>query len=551
VSNRKKDLQIENINLRRFFTKLKKDIVPHLGRENLSEEKQAALGLSALFLTSYAGMPIPDAKTFVVDDGEDFGVDGIYFNGVTQTLFILQSKFRLNQQKTITQGEMLKFKNGVERLLQGKVDGANERFIAAYDKISTALNDINTRIKLCVACTSTKDLEKNVSEIITSYCERENSIDQIFSFHYLKFDQLYQMARFFSSENETNIDILLHSFGSLLEPYKAFFGCVDGSAVASWVKRHGASLFEQNVRFTLQNTDVNEGIFETIQNEPEKFWYFNNGITAIASEAQPVPSDVNPRTIKTKSLSIVNGAQTAGMLARAAEEDIDISKVKVQFRVISLAGAGPGLDEEVTRANNTQNELNPLDFVSLDPRQDLLRNELAGLGYDYIFKRGYESSNDQPKIEVKDAAVALACAADDLAISVQAKRYVSGLWSNIKNPPYTTIFHENLTGQRLLATWKAYKFCEGAIKQVRQEMDREEALVLTHGDKFISHCMFKIIKSKNIDINDQDNVTEISLKIAKALPKIFKDINTSYPATAFKNQKTQDILKDKLLLLFP
>lgn len=97
----------------------------------------------------------------------------------------------------------------------------------------------------------------------------------------------------------------------------------------------------------------------------------------------------------------MNGAQTAGMLAQAAEAGIDLSDVCVPFRVISLIGTAPGFDEEVTRANNTQNELNSLDFVSLDPRQELLENELLALGYQYIFKRGSEIQAGLQTIEIK------------------------------------------------------------------------------------------------------------------------------------------------------
>jgi len=540
-------MKFDNINLRRFFAKIQKDIAPHLARGELTEEKQAALGLTALFLAAHAGMPIDEAHKFVVDEGEDFGIDGIFFNSVTQVLFIVQSKFRTNQNKTISQGEILKFKNGIEKLLQGKIHGANEKFIEAYNSIVHALDDINTKIHICVVCTSTKDLEDNVSEILETFCLDQNEVDAIFQYSYTKFDQLYQMARFFSPESDTDPEISLYSYGSVTSPYKAYFGYVEGNAVASWVGKFGNSLFEQNVRFTLQNTDVNESIYETIEKDPQKFWYFNNGITAIASEAQPVPSDTDPKKVKTKSLSIVNGAQTAGMLARAAQEGLDLSDVRVQFRVISLRGAAPGLDEDVTRANNTQNELNPLDFVSLDPKQELLKSELARLGFEYIYKRGSESSSTLPKIEVKDAAVALACAAQDISISVQAKRYVSGLWSNIKSPPYTTIFHEQLTGRELLDTWRAYGWCEQAIRQIRGGMDREAALILTHGDRFIAHCVFTRIRRENLSLEDETVVTEIAGQVAAQLPTVFRKQVTSYPATAFKNQKTQEMLKDALL----
>lgn len=542
-------MKIEDLNLRRFFVKLQKDLVPHLGQFDLTEEKQAAQGLTALFLASDAGMIVEDAKKFVVDEGEDLGIDGLFYNPATQTLHIVQSKFRLNQNKSLDQGEALKFKRGIEKILQGNVENANEKFIRAYDAIEPALSDINTRIKICICSTSKRELEPNVRSIFEDFCSRQNEVDEAFSFHYAKFDRLFQLAKFFTPESDTDIAIPIYSFGSLKDPHRAYFGYVSGVEIADWVNRFGNSLFEQNVRFTLANSDVNDSIFYTLKNFPTNFWYFNNGITAIASDATAAPTEKEPRIVNAKAVSIVNGAQTAGMLAKAASEGIDLSKVRVQFRVMSLSGAKPGFDEEVTRANNTQNELNALDFVSLDPQQDLLKTELANLGYDYIFKRGSDTGTSLTKIEVKDAAIALACATDDIAVSVQAKCYVSGLWNNIKTPPYTVIFHQGLTGSDLVEKWRAFQYCDSKLREKRNDLDRKNSAILTHGDRFVAHCTFMLAKAQGTNLSDESSVKKLVDAVADALLETFNSVSTSYPATAFKNQKTQEELKDAVLSL--
>jgi len=540
-------MHFEDLNLRRFFIKIQKDVVPLIKADHETEEQQATKGLTALFLAAKAGTPPDEAVDYVVDGSNDFGIDGLYFNSATQTLYIVQTKFRSNQDKTLPLGEALKFQNGIDRLLRGDLDGASQKLKHAYKLVEPGLTDINSRISICIATTSKKSLEPNVEQAFLDFCHRKNDIDTTFSFYYSPFDQCFQMAKFFSPEKTKDIDIHIHSFGRLKQPYKAFFGFVSGEAVAEWVRFHGNSLFEQNVRFTLQNTDVNENIFDTIKQAPSKFWYFNNGITAIASDVNVSAQDTDPKYLRATSMSIVNGAQTAGMLARAVDEGVPVEAVKVQFRVISLAGAEPGFDEAVTRANNTQNELNALDFVSLDPRQDILRTELAGLGFNYVFKRGEDVISDLPKIEVKDVAVALACAADDIAISVQAKRYVSGLWSSIKAPPYTIIFHDGLKGEDVVKIWKAYTVCENQVKLSKQGLLRENALILTHGDRFIAHCTFQFCKKKSIPLSDDDAVAAVAEEAAARLPSIFAERTSAYPATAFKNQKTQEELRDALL----
>ena len=141
----------------------------------------------------------------------------------------------------------------------------------------------------------------------------------------------------------------------------------------------------------------------------------------------------------------------------------------------------------------------------------------------------------------------MACAADDISISVQAKRYVSSLWSNIKSHPYTTLFPEDLRGEDVLKIWRLYKICEDEVRTVRQGFDKEKALILTHGDRFIAHCTFQFMKNSGTLFDDVQFAASIADEVALGLPQIFVKKTSSYPATAFKNQKIQEELKNAVL----
>lgn len=541
--------QTTNLNLRRFLTKINTEILPHLDTGGQPPDKKWTLGLTGLYLSSEAGMPLEHAGKYVVDGGEDFGIDGMYFNAATQTLYLIQTKFRNNQNKSIAQADVLKFINGIDRIIHFDISKANKKIKNAYRDISHALEDINTRIKLCIVTTSSVDVAPNCSTLLDEFCNKQNEYDTVFSWEYVKFDRVFQMAKFFSYTKGTNVEIKLHEISSIKTPYNAYFGYVSGSDVASWVKQHGASLFEQNVRFTLQNSDVNEGILSSIRETPNSFWYLNNGITAIAGKVKVTPGDTNPRKIVSENMNIVNGAQTAGMLARASEENVDLSEIKVNFRIISLENTPPGFDEEITRANNTQNELNALDFVSLDPMQDLIRTDLASKGFNYVFKRGADVDENLTTIEVKDAAVALACSNSDISISVQAKRYVSGLWNNIKAEPYTKIFHKDITGDEIISKWKIYILCNSAIKAIKNSASKDDTLIFSHGDKFICYCVFKYLRENEIRLSDEDRILEVVNRIAKALPDVYRATpNLGYPATTFKNTKSQAEIESNLFV---
>lgn len=544
---KRQQMETPDLNLRRFTTKLNTEIVSFLDNKGKDETALLSMGVAALFLSTEAGMPLRQSNVGIVDGGDDLGIDGIWLDGRTDVLHIVSAKFRTNQKKSFDQGDVLKFQRGVEKIINNDLSDAGQKLQLAHKRIEGALSDINTKIRLSLLSTGKANLQPNCKKIIEDYCKKKNDIDEVFEFNFIRFEELYRMARLFSQESTTDVSITVASLGFMNKPFQSYFGHVSGSDVASWVKRYGTALFSQNVRFTLLKSEVNDQIIETIKKCPHLFWYFNNGITAISAEAKKAPVGGEAAIVHCKNLSIVNGAQTAGMLARAADEGADLSDVRVAFRVISLVGSEPGFDEEVTRANNTQNELNALDFVSLDVRQELLQNEILALGYQYIFKRGADLEADVGYIEVKEAAVALACACEDLSIAVQAKRYVSGLWRNIKTRPYTDVFREDLRGADVVAAVLTMRKIENVLKNVRQNAEKSDALIFTHGDKFIAHLVFRVAQRENFNLPNDMSEKEIET-ICKQVKAVFnKKHSGGFPSTVFKNVGAQESMRNILL----
>jgi AIPR protein len=83
----------------------------------------------------------------------------------------------------------------------------------------------------------------------------------------------------------------------------------------------------------------------------------------------------------------------------------------VQIRFIAVGnGQQASLGDEITKATNTQNRINPKDFVSLDPEQSRLRTEMMIEGIFYNYKSGDGTIRDQRTTDIEEATVALACA---------------------------------------------------------------------------------------------------------------------------------------------
>lgn len=518
---------------RRFTSKIEADFGDLFPQQNISDDVRRARCFTSLVLTTKSGAPYSDLQKFVVDGSGDLGLDGIYYNKATRVLYFVQTKLRTNA-RGFTEEEANKLIRGVKKLLAGDLKGANQKIIDLNSEIQMALDDINTRVQLLIACSSEAKLGDSVRDIMREFCEEVNDFDEVFSYKYLGLKEVYSPARLFNRNASVTATIVFDAFCRIKKPQDCLLGIISGEQVAEMVEIHGDRIFDQNVRLTLQSSEVNEGILDTSKDKPESFFYFNNGLTAICSNFRAPPNATESKSFEASELSIVNGAQTAGMLARAKFEKTDLSKLKIPFRLISLAEAPAGFDESVTRANNSQNSLSSLDFVSLDPRQELIRNDLITRGYNYNVKRGGVRNQDLETIEVRDAAVALACKRS-VNLTAQAKRYVSGLWQDTESSAYQEIFPENTGGDEVLAAWKLYNACQKEISKHRAD-NPDSATVVTHAEKFIAHVAFRLeskpgMKSEN---------AQIAKKSVEQVVRAYEERKLSNPAYDFRNVKLLD-----------
>jgi hypothetical protein len=152
--------------------------------------------------------------------------------------------------------------------------------------------------------------------------------------------------------------------------YQGYLLVLSGGQLASIYGRLGARLLEQNVRVFLQaRGKVNKGIRNTIENDPEMFFAYNNGITATAEEVF-ARSGSGPLMITGfRNLQIVNGGQTtASIYAASRKKDIDLTKVFVQMKVSVIpAGRTEEVVPRISEYANSQNKVNAADFFANHP----------------------------------------------------------------------------------------------------------------------------------------------------------------------------------------
>ncbi len=152
--------------------------------------------------------------------------------------------------------------------------------------------------------------------------------------------------------------------------YESYLLVISGQQLASIYGSWGPRLLEQNVRVFLQaRGNVNKGIKNTIENDPEMFFAYNNGITATAEEV--IGHNEGGRLIVTglRNLQIVNGGQTtASIYAASQRKQIDLSRVFVQMKLSVIPRERAEIVvPKISEYANSQNKVNAADFFANHP----------------------------------------------------------------------------------------------------------------------------------------------------------------------------------------
>lgn len=160
---------------------------------------------------------------------------------------------------------------------------------------------------------------------------------------------------------------------SKTEDYEGYLCVIQGDALAKLYDRYGSRLLEGNVRsFLSTSVKINKGIQATIRAEPDRFFVFNNGISATATSADIRETADGPKLLSARYLQIVNGGQTTASLHVAKRKDnADLSAIHVPMKLsVVLAKEAEKLDEmiqNIAKYSNSQTKVSDADFFSNHP----------------------------------------------------------------------------------------------------------------------------------------------------------------------------------------
>ncbi|MFK4494375.1 AIPR family protein [Dermacoccus sp. GAS27A] len=347
-------------------------------------------------------------------------------------------------------------------------------------------------------------------------------------------------------------------------PFNGYYGWVTGATLADLFNDHGERLFSKNLRSGLGGTEINADIAETALRDPEKFWYYNNGVTFVSNGvARTLRGGAAAENVALtiSNGSIVNGAQTTstlgGLLSVEGGADA-LSRLKCLVRVLEIPDDEAEFAVNVTRFNNSQNGIGAKDFVSLDPFQQELRRGLdRDFAVSYVIRSGEDYAEASvPTISLQDATVALVSCGVSVDNAVRAKDKISSLWRDTRTEPYISIFDQaRVTPLALYKAVEATRYVESFLLsrvQSREDAvpstaDRERAIAI-HGNRLFTYY---VLTGTNIWREEQSlaqfmekvKAFELSGPFVDFVETVFDRYGTSYKAPLFKNRtKCSDII---------
>ena len=125
-----------------------------------------------------------------------------------------------------------------------------------------------------------------------------------------------------------------------------------------------------------------------------------------------------------------------------------------------------------------------------------------------------------------------------------------GLYVDITTTPYKSLFNPSTSSRRL---WSLVQLSRRIDKTIKTKADASPTQrgIVVHGNRFISHCMFRQIgKTSDLaasDIIKDEIVEDAVLHVLSGVGKIIdKDYADAYLAPLFKNVKKCSDIRSKL-----
>ena len=471
--------------------------LPELSSRNTPEQQERnflSRSLAAYAIYKLSGCSLDEAVASVVDGGGDGGIDALYFSPATQILWVVQAKYIANGRGEPELKDVNTFHTGLDFLLNGNFQAfsQNEVWQALIPKLEHIFDrTVQVRPVLVYSGINLVSEDRRiVFENLKSKFNSEDEEDNYVEFQVCNLTTIYDwLVGASSAPGISQVKLTILNPGCVGKPYKTIFGVVPIQDLATLYSQYDKALVEANVRYYKGRTEVNEQILKSIQEEPEHFFYLNNGLTAYCEKLKINHLDrlnYKRKRITAYGFSIVNGAQTLGSISdffKGFPGTLRDGNVFVKIISLEKCVENRKFAERITRSTNFQNQIGSRDFVALDEQQERIANQLKLAEINYHYKDGVEAPvPDETNFTLQEATTALACLAktpdcDDFCARVLSNR--ASLWSMDETYPFEELLRSRYSrvfrpDQSARTVWRAVQIQRLVIKAM-QDSGRSES----------------------------------------------------------------------------
>jgi hypothetical protein len=336
-----------------FSQNIRDNIQDHA--ENSKSEVEKGNNFLQWVLTRVFEATEDDAADAIVDGANDLGIDAylpVDFSDNTIRLF--QSKYGTSHSLEA----IAKFKEDSKRLLGKDITKMRPELA----QLVTKIKEKNLKIKCCYVTNQRVEYSDEFIEIL----DIEKIIQRLW-------DRIKKPAA--GKKSSIRLEKMLRYDNTIL-------GVLKLRELTEFVNKNKDYVFESNIRQWMQfKTTVNKGLRETLQNNPGKFFFYNNGITIVVSNFEELGENV----IKLYAPQIVNGAQTSNSIVDHAKRTKNMNG----SMTVTIIKANDELEQNnITKYRNSQNSVRGKDLVSLMDFHKSIKSQLKNCGYFYEIQAG-------------------------------------------------------------------------------------------------------------------------------------------------------------------
>lgn len=438
-----------------------------------------------------------DADDACVDAKHDKGVDAIYVDDLSETVFIIQAKTKTKDNAEFGDTDLKEFYGTLQQFdSKQKIDevfaetkndklkqtivrtGLAEKVDSGYDVRGVFISNAraNADAKAVLSKLPKIDLFDG-DAIANEYVDLDVDGGIKGSYYFdvsdanvIKYDAGGAAARLFLAPalNLLKMD-----------------GIVDGR------------LFEQNVRLALGNTKVNKGLRASIREKAEhkNFPLYHNGINVLCSK---IVSETDER-IKIEDYVVVNGAQSLTSLM--AEKSKITEDLKILVKLIETKGDA-ALSQRITTNSNNQNAIKARDLKSNNKIQQRLKAEVNALSNNTVAYEIKQGEVNKGKAVLTNEFAGLILLAMDLAqpwSCHQKYKVMDELHSDIFGRP-------DGTGAKILGYWECFTAVESAAVD---SIDDKHFAYYNLTKYFLAYAVVSLIRTQLAGIAMLQNMERI------------------------------------------